>query len=347
MEGDYEDDDDTHFCIKCNLTIHGLDNYVRHRQSGCRPPDDKNETVHESPSTPTTVSYPEFLNADAFFSSLQLQSSAKSNPRRAPTLLESGRKDKKEDKRKKSQKSHVDADVEHGAKDKLHSMLPAVADLDDPTDHLCIQSLVFPDIVASSSGKAASTVTQGKLTQSMQPQMTGANMDSATFPTKHEPETSALECLMTDSKQADRKRQENRQRIESDHQTWLEDPIINDFSLGNTANKEPTTRYDFQYHQDDDSEDDMLDDDLGEDDSYSDSDDGENRECPPRGHTGGKWKPGLGDLPQDMPHMHEEDVDPEDDHQEHPPPTYTGGKWKPTETSQVRGTILIRFTLAK
>nr|XP_012228098.1 PREDICTED: zinc finger protein 528-like isoform X2 [Linepithema humile] len=270
MEG-YEDDDDTHFCIKCNLTVHGLDNYVRHRRSGCRPPDDKNETVHESPATPTTVSYPEILNADMFFSSLELQSSAKTNPRRAPTLLESGRKFKKEEveSRKKDQKSQVD---EPGAKDKLHSMLPAVSDLDDPTDPLCIQPL----------------------------------------------------------KQTNRKRQENPQRME---QSWLEDTILADLALENSENKE-LARYDFEYHQDDDSEDDMLDDDLGEDDSYLDSDDGEHRERPPRDHTGGKWKPELDDLPQDMPHMHEEDVDPEDDHQEHPPPTYTGGKWKPTEASQ-------------
>lgn len=273
MEG-YEDDDDTHFCIKCNLTVHGLDNYVRHRRSGCRPPDDKSETVHESPSTPTTVSYPEILNADAFFSSLELQSSSKSNPRRAPTLLDNNRKFKKEDRRKKDQKSQVDV----GAKDKLHSMSPAVSDLDDPTDHLCMQSL----------------------------------------------------------KQSDRKRQENPQRIVSDQQNWLEDTILADLALGNSDGKE-LARYDFEYQQDDEeSEDDMLDDDLGEDDSYSDSDDGENQERPPRDHTGGKWKPGLGDLPQDMPHMHEDDVDPDDDHQEHPPPTYTGGKWKPTETTQVK-----------
>ncbi|XP_011339120.1 zinc finger protein 845 [Ooceraea biroi] len=320
----YEDDDDTHFCIKCNLTVHGLDNYVRHRRSGCRPPDDKN--VHESPSTPTTVSYPEILNADAFFSSLELQSSAKSNLRRAPTLLENSRKFKKEDRRKKGQKSQVDAD-ETGAKDKLHSMLPTVSDLDDPTDHLCIQSLVFPDIVGSPTGKTSSTVTQSKLTQSMT--QAGPSMEGSVFPTKHESETS-LESLMTDSKQIDRKRQENPQRMESDQQSWLEDTILADLALENNENKE-LARYEFEYQQDDDTEDDMLDDDLGEDDSYSDSDDTENRARPPRGHIGGKWKPGLGDSPQDMPHMHEEDVDPEDDHQEHPPPTYTGGKWRPTQ----------------
>lgn len=283
---DYEDDDDTHYCIKCSMTIHGLDNYVRHRRSICRPPDDKKETFHESPSTPTTVSYPEILNADAFFSSLELKSSAKSNNRRdaeesALTLLEKFKKDDREKKDEK--KSQMDSD-ESSVKDKLHSMLPAVSDLDDPTDQLCIQSL----------------------------------------------------------KQTDRKRQENVQRMESDQQNWLEDTsvILEDLNL-NSENKE-IQRFGFGFQQgsvgedSDDDEEDLEDDDLEEDDSYSDSDDGENRERPPRGHTGGKWKPELDDLPQDMAHMHEDDVDLEDDHQEHPPPTYTGGKWKPAETSQVR-----------
>lgn len=335
----FEDDDDTHFCIKCNLTIHGLDNYVRHRQSGCRPPDDKHDTVHESPSTPTTVSYPEILNAVAFFNSLELQSS-KSNKRPAPSLLDNGRKYKKDRKDKNQKSVQVDAD-EAGTKDKLHSMLPAVGDLDDPV-HLCIQSLVFPDIIDSTislTGKTSASITQGKLTQSMS--QAGSSMDGATFPTKHESETSLVESLMTDTKQTDRKRQENPQRMESDHQTWLEDPILADLTLGNSENKGLTRYDDFEYQQHDDSPDDMLDDDLGADDSYSDSDDGENRERPPRGHTGAKWKSELGDLPQDMPHMHEENVDPEDDHHHHPqlpPPTYTtGGKWKPTETTaQVR-----------
>lgn len=263
MEG-YEEDDDTHFCIKCNLTIHGLDNYVQHRRSGCRPSDAKIEMVHEPPSTPTTVSYPECLNADAFFSSLELQSNTR---QRATTLLDN-RKFKKDDKRKKDQKGQVDGD-EPGTKDKLHSMLPAVSDLDEPPD-LCIQSL--------------------------------------------KPTT------------LERKRHENQQ-------SWLDDTILADLSLGNSANKK-LARYDFEY---DDSEDDILEGELGED-SYSDSDDGENpREGPPRDHTGGKWKPGLDDLPQDTPHMHEEDAaEPDNDHQEHPPPTYTGGKWRPAETSQVR-----------
>ncbi|KAL0108082.1 hypothetical protein PUN28_014990 [Cardiocondyla obscurior] len=253
MEG-YEEDEDTHFCIKCNLTLHGLDNYVRHRRSSCRPTDAKIEIVHDPPSTPT-VSYPEILNADAFFSSLELQS----NVRRAPTLLDNSRKFKKDDKRKKDHKGNIDTD-EAGAKDKLHSMLP-VSDLDEPPD-LCIQSL-----------KQASS---------------------------------------------ERKRHENQQN-------WLDDTILADLALGNSANKE-LTRYDFEY---DDSEDDALEEEL-EEDSYSDSDDGENQERPPLDHTGGKWKPGLDDLPQDMPHMHEGD----DDHQEHPPPTYTGGKWRPAESSQ-------------
>ncbi|XP_076679111.1 uncharacterized protein LOC143374675 isoform X2 [Andrena cerasifolii] len=329
----YEDDDDTHFCIKCHLTVHGLENYVRHRQSGCRPPDDKNVTVRVSPTTPTTVSYPEILNADAFFSSLELQSSSKSNPRRAATLLEESRKFKKDEKRKKSLKTQVDADDSTG-KEKLHSMLPGVTELDDPTDHLCIPSLVgFPDIVSSAASKPTVTVTRNKLSQSMG--HVAASIEGTAFPTKHEPENS-LESLMTshESKQTDRKRQEETQRIEHVHQTWLEDTILAEL-VANNDNKE-LVRYEFEYQQDEDSEDDdILEEDLGDEDSYSESDDGEDRERPPHGHTGGKWKPGLNDLPQDMSQLHDDDADPEDDHQEHPPPTYTGGKWRPTETSQM------------
>lgn len=330
----YEDDDDTHFCIKCHLTIHGLDNYVRHRQSGCRPPDDKNVAVRVSPTTaasPTTVFYPEILNADAFFSSLELQSSSKSNPRKASGLLEESRKFKKDDKRKKSQKSQVDAD-ESTVKEKLHNMLPGVSELENPTDHLCMPSLVgFPDIVPSTSNKPTVASNRNKLSQSMNNVAT--NIDSGGFSVKPEPENS-LEGLMTsqESKQSDRKRQEESQRIEQAHQTWLEYTILAELATNN-ENKD-LTRYEYEYQQDEDSEDDILEEDLGEDDSYFESDDGEDRERPPRGHIGGKWKPELDDLPQNMSQLQDDDVEPEDEHQEHPPPTYTGGKWRPSDASQ-------------
>ncbi|XP_029049931.2 zinc finger protein 808 [Osmia bicornis bicornis] len=328
----YEDDDDTHFCIKCHLTVHGLENYVRHRQSGCRPPDDKNVAVRVSPTTPTTVSYPEILNADAFFSSLELQSSSKSNPRRTTGLLEESRKFKKDDKRKKGQKPQVDAE-ESGGKEKLHGMLPGVSELEDPTEHLCMPPLVgFPDIVSSTASKPTVTASRTKLSQSMG-QVSG-NIESTSYPTKHETENS-LETLMTshaESKQTERKRQEDSQRIEQVHQTWLEDTILAEL-VANNENKD-LARYEFEYQQEEDSEDDMLEEDLGEDDSYSESEDGEDQERPPHGHTGGKWKPGLEDLPQNMSQLQDDEAEAEDEQQEHPPPTYTGGKWRPTESSQ-------------
>ncbi|CAD1472749.1 unnamed protein product, partial [Heterotrigona itama] len=335
----YEDDDDTHFCIKCHLTIHGLENYVRHRQSGCRPPDDKNVAVRVSPTTPaspTTVFYPEILNADAFFSSLELRSSSKSNTQKTTGLLEESRKFKKEDKhRKKSPKStQVENEESTTVKEKLHNMLPGVAELDDPTDHLCMPSLVgFPEIVSSAAGKSTVTTSRGKLSH------VAANMDGGAFAMKHEPENSLERILMTshvESKQTDRKRQDDSQRMEHHvHQTWLEDTILAEL-VANNENKD-LGRYEFEYQQDDDSEDDILEEDLGEDDeggSYSESDDGEDRERPPRGHIGGKWKPELDDLPQNMSQLQDDDVEPEDEHQEHPPPTYTGGKWRPSDASQ-------------
>ncbi|XP_033330154.2 uncharacterized protein LOC117222520 [Megalopta genalis] len=364
----YEDDDDTHFCIKCHLTVHGLENYVRHRQSGCRPPDDKNEAARASPTTPTTVSYPEILNADAFFSSLELRSSSsKSNPRRGSPLLDESRKFKKDEKRKRGQKMQTEAAEESAAKEKLHGMLPGVSELDNPTAHLCIPSLVgFPDIVSSAAGKPTVVATsRTKLSQSMG--HVGTGIETAAFPTipaKHEPEHSLESDLMTshesNCKQTERKRQEETQRIEQVHQTWLEDTILAEL-VANNENKD-LPRYEFEYQQDEES-DDTMEEDLGEEESYSESEDGdgdvdgdgdgdgdadgdcdgdgdgegEDRERPPHGHTGGKWKPGLDGLPQNMSQLHDEDVEPDEEHQEHqehPPPTYTGGKWRPTETSQ-------------
>ncbi|XP_014603701.1 PREDICTED: zinc finger protein 658B-like isoform X2 [Polistes canadensis] len=332
MEEGYEDDDDTHFCIKCHVTIHGLENYVRHRQSGCRPPDDKAETARESPSTPTTVSYPEILNADAFFSSLELQSSSKSNPRRTNTLLESNRKYKRNERRKKGQKTPADTE---DSKEKLHSMLPADTDLDDPEEHLCIPSFVgFSDIVTSTANKSTTTVNSNKLNQSIR--HSTINIETSNFPIKHEPDHS-LEGLVNDSKQTDRKRPEENQRIEQDHhhhQTWLDDTILADL-VENNENKDLTRYEEFEYQQDVDSDDDMLDEDLAEEESYSESDDGEDQERPPRGHTGGKWKPGLNDLPQNITQLQDDEVEVEEDqHSEHPPPSYTGGKWRPTESAQ-------------
>ncbi|KAI4500759.1 hypothetical protein M0802_003970 [Mischocyttarus mexicanus] len=326
MEG-YEDDDDTHFCIKCHVTIHGLGNYVRHRQSGCRPSDDKAETARESPSTPTTVSYPEILNADAFFSSLELQSSSKTNQRRNNTLLESNRKYKRNnERRKKGQKTSADTE---DSKEKLNSMLPADPDLDDPEEHLCIPSFVgFSDIVTTTANKSTTTVNSNKLNQTIR---------HSSFPIKHEPDHS-LEGLVNDTKQTDRKRPEDNQRIEQDnshHQTWLNDTILLADFVENNENKDLTRYEEYEYQQDVDSDDDMLDEDLPEDESYSESDEGEDRERPPRGHTGGKWKPGLNDLPQNINQLQDDEVEVEDDqHSEHPSPSYTGGKWRPTESAQ-------------
>lgn len=79
----------------------------------------------------------------------------------------------------------------------------------------------------------------------------------------------------------------------------------------------------------------MLEEDLGEeeeDGSYAESE--EDRERSLRGHTGGKWKPELDDLPQNMSQLQEDDED--EQHQEHPPPSHTGGKWRPSDASHVR-----------
>lgn len=78
MIGDY--DDDTHFCLKCHSTILGLDNYVAHRKAGCS----KNlDEPLKSPLPSQILQQDETfssLQADDFFSSLELQSSSKKVP---------------------------------------------------------------------------------------------------------------------------------------------------------------------------------------------------------------------------------------------------------------------------
>lgn len=79
------DDDDTHICLKCRTTIHGLDNYVAHRKSRCgdQTPD------HVKPRTLSPLipqDEPDLsLKADDFFSLLELQSSSKKATLQVPS----------------------------------------------------------------------------------------------------------------------------------------------------------------------------------------------------------------------------------------------------------------------
>ncbi|KAL0894299.1 hypothetical protein ABMA27_014297 [Loxostege sticticalis] len=71
-----DDDDDNHLCIKCNATIVGLDNYVKHRKERCGKNTKTSTSKSEIPnidSLDPTYS----LGADVFFQSLELQSSVK------------------------------------------------------------------------------------------------------------------------------------------------------------------------------------------------------------------------------------------------------------------------------
>lgn len=75
MIDDY-DDEDTHICLKCHLTIIGLDNYVSHRKAGCTKiiP---NIEISKSPSRLLGSDEGVPSKANDFFLSLELQSSAK------------------------------------------------------------------------------------------------------------------------------------------------------------------------------------------------------------------------------------------------------------------------------
>ncbi|KAG5898223.1 hypothetical protein JTB14_005599 [Gonioctena quinquepunctata] len=74
MIADYEDD--AHFCLKCHITIIGLNNYVNHRKAGCS----KNLSEPPKSPLPSQLLPPDEsfnLKADDFFSSLELRSSSK------------------------------------------------------------------------------------------------------------------------------------------------------------------------------------------------------------------------------------------------------------------------------
>lgn len=334
----YEDDDDTHFCIKCHLTVSGLENYVRHRQSGCRSTEAKPDVVHETPSTPTTVTYPEILNADTFFSSLELQSSAKSNSVPRPrTHVDRERKAARSDEKNKKKTRKCQETDEGSSKEKLLNMPPVVSDLDDLMDHLGIPSLVgFPEIVTSSANKPSAS-TLGKLACNLSSTKTSSHENLADSP---------LENLMTSSKESsERKKNEDQPRMEQDHGVWLEETILADLDVS-SENKEhgeheqheehgeldSYVEYDYQ-RDDDDSDDESADEDIGQQDSYSDDDDDEDREYPLHGHTGGKWKPS--ELLQETSRLNDEELEVDEDNR-HPPPSHTGGKWKPADSSQVQ-----------
>ncbi|XP_039746623.1 zinc finger protein 540-like [Pararge aegeria] len=77
MLSPHDDDDDNHLCIKCNATIIGLDNYVKHRKQNCGKGKNTQKTDLQ-PIDPLEPSYS--LGADVFFQSLELQSSVKKSP---------------------------------------------------------------------------------------------------------------------------------------------------------------------------------------------------------------------------------------------------------------------------
>lgn len=297
----YEDDDDTHFCIKCHATISGLESYVRHRQSGCCRPSEKDVGDQGGSSVPTTVSYPEVPNADAFFNSLELQSSAKKPTRRLTrTRVNSSRKDdaqRQSEARKKPRRSHTETDDASNPKAQIVSgklnIITVDAELDNPTEHLSIPSLVgFPDIVASGSKPASKSLLM---------------------------KDNSLDNFMADETVPKSKRGE----------VWLGDTILADHHLetGTETEEIALSRYvDYDYVDQDESEDECTpEEDMGDDES-SETDDANDPEYPPQEHTGGKWRPGLATV-------HHIDYEADEDNPERPPPSHTGGKWKPSETA--------------
>ncbi|XP_046604538.1 zinc finger protein Xfin-like isoform X1 [Neodiprion virginianus] len=335
----YEDEDDVHFCIKCHATINGLENYVQHRRAGCCRLPVKQGGVQGTTSTSKTVSYPEIPNADAFFNSLELRSSAKKPQRRiSRTRLNAGKKNEghAEARIKKPRRSQTESEEVNSkalVPGKLN-ILPVDAELDNPTDHLSIPSLVgFPDIVTSSTGKSVATTSSSKncTTAGSMMKITVLN-----YGDKQEiPQETSFETFMADDSVA--KSGTSKQR-----EVWLGDTVLVDMGTGaetkDTAHSSLSQYEVYDYVDEVDSEDECSpDEDVVEEESCSETDDADDPEYPPQGHTGGKWRPGLPAVAQMETELAEEEVelDPEDDNPEQPPPSYTGGKWEPTSQQEI------------
>lgn len=323
------DDDEIHFCNKCKSDVRGIKNYIRHRATSCRIISEQADDEIFALPTSKPNPYPE-LNADAFFSSLELQSSSKQfsvqpqSTRSIPItsqLSEGGlRRSARQKERRRKQDFSKEKSPEVSVIREEKFPLPAVvvADLDD----LGIPPLAeFPEIVASSS-------------------------KVPTIPIKKEDD----------------------QRI--GRTMWLKDTMLsdlarietNDLKRGNDAGTSILPTYDDESDQSDFAEEDEEEDveveeeeeeeeaeepqdriqdssntssDESEDEFDSDSDNNERDYYRRRAHTGGKWKPD--DIPAvmvtgDMMDVNEEEIDDE----EHPPPTHTGGKWKPPDCSTIQ-----------
>ncbi|XP_011309560.1 zinc finger protein 91 isoform X2 [Fopius arisanus] len=305
----YEDDEDTHYCIKCHVTVTGLDNYVRHRQSGCRPSEPKNE-----------VMYPELLNADTFFNSLELRSSVK--PKASSEALDDrNKKSRGDDKRRKRRRCQ---EIEEStSKEKLMTLSPGVTDLDDPTDHIGIPSLVgFPDIVTF--GDKSSTVAPNKITAKIPDKK--RNDDHRVWLND-----SILEDL-DGNKEVGSPREPLDSDADYDYRRGQESEAESDDD-DSYSESEEEGEYESQAHTGGKWKPDQLlqeistqnDDEVEQEDYRQDS---------PPSHTGGKWKPTDKTEDGQVNVDEEEDEDDENDDDEEkdtrqPPPGHTRGKWIP------------------
>ncbi|XP_023318352.1 zinc finger protein 99-like [Trichogramma pretiosum] len=289
----FDDDDDTHFCNKCHTTINGLSNYVRHRQEAlCRSRTENKPPDYSCEPTTPSVSYPEILNADAFFNSLELQSSAKQSAPRSDGPRRSSRH------RKRKTSSSEDKDYN---KVKIHNLLPVDSELED----LGLPSLVgFSDIVPSPSTASNKVRIITTSDSSINKENNALKIDKNVKAREDEPQEREAMWPNRDTTLT-----ELADKGYPHHNEWTE----------------------YNYQQDLESEDDSLIDELVDDESDSDSDDSST--YPPRGFTGGKWKPELVtqvEEPMQYDEIESEDIDSDS---RHPPSNYTGGKWKPLETS--------------
>lgn len=306
------EDEDTHMCIKCQSTILGLENYVVHRKSGCLGKRSDRDIIQHADHTYQTFDFPE--------SSKDAEKSFHFN-------YDIGPDDDQHDVVGGNSRDVIamahgadDGDKVVGADDNPNKSLSKSYEYNYGLDADDFFSLL--NLQSSSKTKQTQTPTGVEGTG-------GGKLD-------------------IDDKLDDGRKDHDIDWINAPSTSGTDKLMKAVHAISGTRNPQtPTTCiYNYEYSHDSPdppSEDDDDVGDVGDDDDYA---------APPRGHTGGKWKPSershrtllhssasrwyeRWDMPEDSGSHHVASMTNAESNEDllhddyHPPPSHTKGKWVP------------------
>lgn len=345
--------EDSHYCLKCRLTFVGLENYINHRKEPC------DSKIYEAMSCDVVKieedkiepeNKTENVEADNFFSSLELQSSSKTSsaahlnvPNKSTTGIVT---------RSKSLLSYPDRIPEKLESKTIKS--PEVRSAKKSRK----RKLLNPKKRAPkiSAGRKRSLSKDKK--DAVQKKQHDADDNSASSgfeKTKEDDDWNLFNQLVIKKDLDERRATEAPSSIRRYTPELLSISPILELSDDKEADVEKFLDVE-EYNDDDD------------DDAYLNLDDvDELNYAPPRSHTGGKWKPGslsmrtspmLWSTQTSWDNLLEEDGKLAESPTEpskglgkwksyNPPSTHTGGKWKPAETPQGRSVPPATYTGGK